>query len=172
MGFPRALRQPTEPGHSSLACHAVSHSGQTFKPAVRQRLVRPRLSLTWPWPLSAPVRPCPPLSAPVRPCPLPAASAFRRRTGRPFVLVIDSVDRLAKDEESRPALGALLEYARCAGGFAECAEYAGWAVGCCGPGVWEGLPGGLECAAGRHVGVLGAMNVCKTHVCVNRWARH
>ncbi|GAB4823581.1 hypothetical protein N2152v2_010627 [Parachlorella kessleri] len=41
-----------------------------------------------------------------------AAEAYKRKTGRPFVLVIDSVDRLAKDEGSRTALEALIEYAR------------------------------------------------------------
>lgn len=32
------------------------------------------------------------------------------------MLALDSVDRLAKEEGSRQALGALLEYARCGGG--------------------------------------------------------
>lgn len=41
-----------------------------------------------------------------------AAQEFRNRTGRPFVLVIDSADRLARNEESDKVLGAMLAYAR------------------------------------------------------------
>jgi hypothetical protein len=41
-----------------------------------------------------------------------AAVQFRRRVGRPFVLVIDSADRLARNEESDKVLGAMLAYAR------------------------------------------------------------
>ena len=41
-----------------------------------------------------------------------ASVQFRRRVGRPFVLVIDSADRLARNEESDNVLGAMLAYAR------------------------------------------------------------
>ena len=41
-----------------------------------------------------------------------AALQFRQRAGRPFVLVIDSADRLARNEESDKVLGAMLAYAR------------------------------------------------------------
>ncbi|PRW33927.1 hypothetical protein C2E21_7422 [Chlorella sorokiniana] len=36
----------------------------------------------------------------------------KTRAGRPFVLVIDSADRLSRSEESQKVLGAMLEYAR------------------------------------------------------------
>ncbi|KAI7837154.1 hypothetical protein COHA_009030 [Chlorella ohadii] len=51
-----------------------------------------------------------------------AAKEFRRKTGRPFVLVIDSADRLSRSEESQKVLGAMLEYAR---DWAQCAGLVG-----------------------------------------------
>ncbi|KAL4436714.1 hypothetical protein ABPG75_003853 [Micractinium tetrahymenae] len=41
-----------------------------------------------------------------------AAVEFRRKTGRPFVLVIDSADRLARNEDSEKVLAAMRAFAR------------------------------------------------------------